>query len=67
MWLNIKNFQLPEDLNHKFLGLYANPFKMLEKKFLDIYKLKLSENLKVHLIFHILFSKPISCDASKPN
>jgi hypothetical protein len=30
MWLNIKNFQLPEGLSHKFLGPYAGPFKVLE-------------------------------------
>jgi hypothetical protein len=29
VWLNIKNFQLPKGLNHKFLG----PFKVLEKNF----------------------------------
>ncbi len=43
MWLNIKNFQLLEGLSHKFLGPYAGPFKVLEKKFLDTYKLELPE------------------------
>jgi hypothetical protein len=56
--LNIKNFQLPEGLSHKFLGLYAGPFKVLEKKLSDIYKLELPENHKIHLTFHVsLFSK----------
>ncbi len=32
MWLNIKNFWLSEGLSHKFLGPYAGPFKVLEKK-----------------------------------
>ncbi len=32
VWLNIKNFQLPEGLSHKFLGPYAGPFKVLKKK-----------------------------------
>jgi hypothetical protein len=41
VWLNIKKFQLPEGLSHKFLGPYASPFKMLEKKFPDSYKLKI--------------------------
>ncbi len=37
VWLNIKNFRLPEGLSHKFLGPYAGPFKVLEKKFPDTY------------------------------
>ncbi len=67
MWLNIKNFWLLEDLSHKFLSPYAGPFKMLEKKFLDIYKLELSENLRVHPIFHVSLLKPVTHDASRPN
>jgi hypothetical protein len=43
VWLNIKNFRLPKELSHKFLG----PFKVLEKKLSDTYKLELSENLRV--------------------
>jgi hypothetical protein len=50
VWLNIKNFRLPEGLSHKFLG----PFKVLEKKLFDTYKLELSENLRVHPTFHFL-------------
>jgi hypothetical protein len=46
VWLNIKNFRLPKGLNHKFLGPYAGPFKVLEKKFPYTYKLKLPKNLK---------------------
>jgi hypothetical protein len=53
MWLNIKNFRLQEGLSHKFLGPYAGRFKVLEKKFPDIYKLKLPKNLKVHLVFRV--------------
>jgi hypothetical protein len=67
MWLNIKNFRLLEGLNQKFLGPYASPFQMLKKKFPNTYKLKLSENLKVHPVFHVLFLKPIARLASKPN
>jgi len=39
VWLNIKKFWLPEGLSHKFLGPYASPFKVLEKKLSDTYKL----------------------------
>jgi len=67
VWLNIKNFQLPEGLSHKFLGPYVGPFKVLEKKFPDIYKLKLPENLRVHPTFHVSFLKPVFRDASRPN
>jgi len=38
VWLNIKNFRLPKGLSHKFMGPYAGPFKVLEKKFSDTYK-----------------------------
>ncbi len=58
VWLNIKNFQLPKGLSHKFLGPYAGPFKVLEKKFSDTYKLKLLENLRVHPTFHVSLLKP---------
>jgi hypothetical protein len=67
VWLNIKNFRLPEGLSHKFFDPYAGPFKVLEKKFLDTFKLKLQKNLKVHPTFHVSFLKPVSHDASKPN
>jgi len=67
VWLNIKNFRLPEGLSHKFLGPYASPFKVLEKKLSDTYKLELSENLKVHPTFHVSFLKRVAHDASRPN
>jgi hypothetical protein len=67
VWLNIKNFWLPEGLSDKFLGPYAGPFKVLEKKLSDTYKLELSENLRVHLTFHVSFFKPVARDTSKPN
>jgi hypothetical protein len=58
---------LPEGVSHKFLGPYAGPFKVLEKKFPDIYKLELLENLKVHPTFHVSLLKPVSHNASRPN
>jgi hypothetical protein len=67
VWLNIKKFSLPEGLSHKLWGPYAGPFKVLEKKFPNIYKLKLLKNLKVHPIFHVSLLKLVFCDASKPN
>jgi hypothetical protein len=67
VWLNIKNFRLPEGLSHKFMGPYAGPFKVLEKKLSDTYKLELPANLKVHPTFHVSFLKPVTRDASRPN
>ncbi len=64
VWLNIKNFRLPEGLNHKFLGPYARPFKVLEKKLSDTYKLELPENLRVHPTFHVSLLKLVARDAS---
>jgi hypothetical protein len=65
--VNIKNFRLPEGLSHKFLGPYAGPFKVLEKKLFDTYKLELPENLKVHPTFHVSLLKLVARDASRPN
>jgi hypothetical protein len=58
---------LPKGLSHKFLGPYAGPFKVLEKKFLDTYKLELPKNLKVHPTFHVSHLKLVSRDVSRPN
>ncbi len=41
VWLNIKKICLPEGLNHEFLGPYVGPFKVLEKKIPNIFKLEL--------------------------
>jgi hypothetical protein len=49
------------------MGPYAGPFKVLEKKFSDTYKLELPENLRVHPTFHVFLLKPVSRDASRPN
>ncbi len=67
VWLNIKNFQLPKGLSHKFLGPYASPFKVLEKKLSNTYKLELLENFKVHPVFHVLLLKSVTRDASRPD
>ncbi len=67
VWLNIKNFWLPEGLSHKCMGPYVGPFKVLEKKLSDTYKLELPENLRVHPTFHVSLLKPVSRDASRPN
>jgi hypothetical protein len=67
VWLNIKNFRLPEGLSHKFLGPYVGPFKVLEKKLSNTYKLELPKNFRVHPTFHVSLLKPVARDASRPN
>ncbi len=67
VWLNIKNFRLPKGLSHKFLGPYAGPFKVLEKKLFDTYKLELPENLRVHPTFHVSLLKLVARDALRPD
>jgi hypothetical protein len=67
VWLNIKNFQLLKGLSHKFLGPYVGPYKMLEKKFSNTYKLELSENLRVHSTFHVSLLKSVAHNASRLN
>jgi hypothetical protein len=67
VWLNIKKIWLLKGLSHKFLGPYAGPFKVLEKKNPNIYKLELLENLGVHPIFNVSLLKPVSRDASRLN
>ncbi len=49
------------------MGPYAGPFKVLEKKLSNTYKLELSENLRVHPTFHVSLLKSVAHDASKPN
>ncbi len=53
--MNIKNFQLLEGLSHKFSGPYAGPFKVLEKKLFDTYKLELLKILEFIPHFMCLF------------
>jgi hypothetical protein len=67
VWLNIKNFRLPKGLSHKFLGPYAGPFKVLENKLFNTYKLEQLENLRVHPTFHVSFLKPVTHNASRSN
>jgi hypothetical protein len=49
------------------LGPYAGPFKVLEKKLSNTYKLELLENLRVHPTFHVFLLKPVARNASRPN
>ncbi len=67
VWLNIKKFRLPKGLSHKFLGPYAGPFKVLENKIFNTYKLKLPENLKVHPTFDVFLLKRVTRNTLRLN
>jgi len=58
---------LLKGLSHKFLGPYAGPYKVLEKKLSNTYKLELSENLRGHSTFHVSLLKSVVRNASRPN
>jgi hypothetical protein len=62
-----QEFFITRRFEHKFLGPYSGPFKMLEKKFPNVYKLELPENLRVHPTFHFSLLKSVAHDAWKPN
>jgi hypothetical protein len=62
-----QELSVAEGLSHKFLGPYVSPFKVLEKKLSNIYKLELLENLRIHPTFHVSLLKLVSRDASRPD
>jgi hypothetical protein len=62
-----QKFPIARRFEPQVFGPFASPFKVLEKKFPNIYKLKLLKNLKVHPTFHVSLLKLVSYDASKPN
>ena len=57
VWLNIKNFTLPQGLTPKFMAKFARPFPVVKQMFDDTYKLALPPEIKVHLMFHVLLLK----------
>jgi len=63
----VEHQELPVARRFMFMGPYVGPFKVLEKKLSDTYKLELLENLRVHPTFHVSFLNPVSHDASRPN
>jgi hypothetical protein len=62
-----QKFSIARRFEPQGFGPYAGPFKVLEKKLSNIYKLELSENLKVHPTFHVSLLKLVARDASRPN
>ena len=57
MWLNVKNFTLPQGLTPKFMARFAGPFPVVKQVFDDAYKLALPPEIKVHPMFPVLLLK----------
>ena len=66
VWLNVKNFTLPEGLTPKFMAKYAGPFVIAKRLFEDVYKLELPQEIKVHPTFHVSLLKPYHEDTLRP-
>ncbi len=62
-----QEFPVARRFESQVLGPICGPIQSVEKKFPDTYKLELSENLKVHPVFHVSLLKPVTRDASRPN
>jgi hypothetical protein len=57
VWLNMKNFTLPDGLTPKFMAKYTSPFVIEKRLFEDVYKLILPPEIKVHPTFHVSLLK----------
>ena len=57
MWLNVKNFTLPQGLTPKFMAKFAGPFLVVKQVLDDAYKLALPLEIKVHAVFHVSLLK----------
>ena len=66
VWLNVKNFTLPKDLTPKFMAKFAGPFRIIKRKFDDVYELDLPPEIKVHPTFHVSLLKPFHEDTRRP-
>ena len=55
--LNVKNFTMPEGLTPKFMSKFLGPFPIVDWVFMDVYKLELLLEIKVHPIFHVSLFK----------
>ena len=66
VWLNVKNFTLPQGLKPKFMAKFARPFPVVKQMFDDAYKLALPPEIKVHSVFHVLLLKEYFKDLVRP-
>ena len=66
VWLNVKNFTLPQGLTPKFMAKFAGPFPVVKQVFDDAYKLALPPEIKVHPVFHVSLLKEYFEDSARP-
>ena len=66
VWLNVKNFKLPQGLTPKFMAKFAGPFSIVKQVFDDAYKLALPPEIKVHPVFHVSLLKEYFKDSVRP-
>ena len=65
VWLNVKNFTLPQGLTPKFMAKFAGSFPV-KQVFDDAYKLALPHEIKVHSVFHVSLLKEYFEDSMRP-
>ena len=66
VWLNVKNFTLPQGLTPRFMAKFAGPFSIVKQVFDDAYKLALPPKIKVHPVFHVSLLKDYFKDSVRP-
>ena len=66
VWLNVKNFTLPQGPMPKFMAKFAGPFPVVKQVFDDAYKLALPPEIKVHPVFHVSLLKEYFEDSVRP-
>jgi hypothetical protein len=67
VWLNIRDFKMPDGLTPCFIAKYARPYETLHKPHYNVYTLKLSTNFVTHPTFHVSKLKLFLSDDQKPN
>ena len=65
--LNVKNFTLPKGLTPNFMSKFVSPFPIVERVFMDVYKLELPPEIKVHPTFHVSLLKPVKDNTLWPD
>jgi hypothetical protein len=54
MWLNIRDFKMPDGPAPCFIAKYVGPCEFLHKSHPNMYSLKLLANFVAHPTFHVL-------------
>ncbi len=67
MWLNTRDFEIPDGLAPHFISKYMGIYEILHKPHRDMYTLKLPTNFVAHPTFHILKLKLFLHDNQRPN